>query len=114
MAGKTTAPEPELEQDSEMKELLEELAALKQRFQDIRDERKKISEAAETAYNRITNATALLRREEKRLDQTEREDIAENDRLRAKLKSKFAKKPKARPKPTKAQILIEMARQQDK
>ena len=112
MAGKTTEPEPEL--DSEMIELQEELAALGKRFQDIRDERKEISEAAEMADDRITNATALLKNEEKRLDQTKKEDIEENDRLRAKLKNKFAKKPKARPKPTKAQILIAMARQQSK
>ena len=113
MSGKTTEPEPEL--DSEMTELQEELAALRKRFQDIRDRRKKIDEAAEMAEDHIFSATnVLLKREENRLNQTEREDIEENDRLRAKLKNKFAKKPKARPKPTKAQILIEMARQQGK
>ena len=113
MSGKTA--EPELEQDSEMKELIAELTSLRKRFQDIRDERKKINEAAEMAYDRTTSATTvLLRREEKRLDQTEKDDIAKDARLRAKLEKKFAKKPKAKPKQTKAQILIEMARQQGK
>ena len=107
--------EPEPEQDSEMTELKEELAALRRRFQDIRDRRKKIDEAAGMAEDHIFSATnVLLKREEDRLNQTEREDIAENDRLRTKLESKFAKKRKAKPKPTKAQILIAMARQQDK
>ena len=114
MSNKTAEPEPE--QDSEMKELQEmkaELASLRQRFQDIRDKRKKIDEASEMAYDRTFNATkVLLRRAEKQLDQTEKDDIEENARLRAKLKNKFAKKPKAKPKPTKAQILIEMARKQ--
>ena len=113
MSGKTAEPEPE--QDSEMKELQEELAALRKRFQDIRDERNKINEAAEMAYDHTINATkVLLRRAEKQLDQTEKEDIEENARLKAKLESKFAKKRKAKPKPTRTQILIEMAREQGK
>ena len=116
MSRKTADPEPE--QDSEMKELKElqaELAGLRQRFQDIRDKRIKTDEASEMAYDHTINATkTLLRREENRLNQTEKDDIEENARLQAKLKSKFAKKAKPKPKPTKAQILIEMAREQSK
>ena len=113
MSNKTTESEPE--QDSEMKELQAELAALRKRFQDIRDRRKKIAEAAEMRESHIFNATnVLLKRAEKHLDQIEEDDIKEDARLRAKLESKFVKKQKAKPKPTKAQILIEMAREQGK
>ena len=113
MSDKTA--EPELQQDSEMKELQAELAGLRQRFQDIRDERKKIYEAAELAFEHTTSATTvLLRREEKQLDKTEKEDIESDAKLRSKLERNFAKKPKAKPKQTKAQILIEMAREQGK
>ena len=114
MSRKTAEPEPE--QDSEMKELKEmqeELASLKQRFQNIRDERKKINEAAELADGFIfTNTTILLKRAEGEIDQTEKDDIEENARLKAKLESKFAKKPKAKPKLTRTQALIEKAKEQ--
>ena len=114
MSNKTADPEPE--QDSEMKELKElqaELASLKKRFQNIRDERKKTNEASEMAYDHTINATkTLLRREENKLNQTEKDDIEENARLRAQLKSKFAKKPKAKPKLTRTQALIKKAKEQ--
>ena len=109
MSDKTA--EPELQQDSEMKELQAELAGLRHRFQDIRDERKKINDAAEMADSHIFSATTvLLKRAGKELDQTEKDDIEEDARLKAKLESKFAKKPK--PKPTRTQALIEMAKEQ--
>ena len=116
MSRKTAEPEPE--QDSEMKQLKEmqaELAGLRQRFQNIRDERKKINEAAEMADGFIfTNTTILLKRAEKELDQTEKDDIEENARLKAKLERNFAKKAKAKPKLTRTQAMIEKAREQGK
>ena len=114
MFRKTADPKPEPDSQMEqLKGLQAELAGLKQRFQNIRDERKKINEAAELADGFIFNATTvLLKRAEKEIDQTEKDDIEENARLRAQLKSKFAKKPKAKPKLTRTQALIKKAKEQ--
>ena len=114
MFRKTAEPEPEPDSQMEqLKGLQAELAGLKKRFQDIRDETKKIDETAELADRFIfTNTTILLKRAEKEIDQTEKDDIEENTRLQAKLKSKFAKKAKAKPKLTRTEALIEKAREQ--
>ena len=115
MFGRGKEPE-EPEPDSQMEQLRglqAELAGLKQRFQDIRDETKKINEAAELADGFIfTNTTILLKRAEGEIDQTEKDDIQEHERLQAELESKFAKKPKAKPKLTMTQALIEKAKEQ--
>ena len=116
MFRKTAEPEPEPDKEmEELKEMQAELAGLRQRFRDIRDERKKINEAAEMADDYIFGATTiLLKRAEKELDQTEKDDIEENARLKAKLERNFAKKAKAKPKLTRTQAMIEKAREQGK
>lgn len=118
MFSKTAKPEPE--PDKQMEELLElqaRLEKVERRFEDLRDTLKKMKDRAGLLEGFIDGARmVLLKRVEKELDQTEEDDITENKRLQAKLKREFAKKAKNKPKPklTRTEALIEMAREQGK
>ena len=115
MFGKTKEPEkpgPD-KQMEQIKGLQAGLNKMKRRLQDMRDELKRLNDAADMRESFHFKAMRWeLRRVGEQLDQTEKDDIKENERLQAKLESKFAKKAKAKPKLTRTQALIEKAKEQ--
>ena len=115
MFGRSKEPE-EPEPDKQMEELLELQARLdkvKRRFQDMRDTIEKMKDEAGMEEDSIFRTMiGALKRTESEINQTEIDDIKEDKRLQAKLKRDFAKKPKAKPKLTRTQALIEKAKEQ--